>query len=553
MTTSHPAAQLLKALFASALDEDYLEIRPLPIRSDTRLFIPLQQLHLCGFDGAVPVDLDGKANVFFGVLPRSRQGGTAADVAVATCLWADLDKGLPTAWSATLPLPSIMVETSPGKAQVYWLLQEPTKDLELVEELVRRLSGILDGDFAAKDRARILRLPGFQNIKYPSRPVARLLELHEDRRYSLAQIEEALPPNSGAGPNKGSNGHGGKAPHGKNAGVSHGKFDPHAGGSDVPQVMLDEIKDALLMLGARWNHDDRLMMSCPFPHVGGTSCDCPQAFYWSPVSGRWWCFCSDHPERKADEECVSGAAWRLWGVLFPGRRSPEDETTASSPLTLRGEEARNSQSGPYDPPPGWTVDLFREAPKHKRTVALLRMVGQTKKAEAEENCGVSLKGKCPKPQHGVVREGRSSGKTAWCAGCNTETSAKYLNMIFPAAPYSILRLQSHVEIPPYEAADLEPGSWSMPPGDSAMIAALIANEYAAATTHFRRIQRRYPAECLSWHFAVAQEKDGLQVELQVLVRHSENFLRVLNELTGGTRKQALYVPDTVVRYDYSPG
>ncbi|MDO8750630.1 MAG: hypothetical protein Q7K03_05750 [Dehalococcoidia bacterium] len=32
------------------------------------------------FDGAVPVDLDGKANVFFGTLPRSRQGDTAADV-----------------------------------------------------------------------------------------------------------------------------------------------------------------------------------------------------------------------------------------------------------------------------------------------------------------------------------------------------------------------------------------------------------------------------------------------------------------------------------------
>ena len=41
------------------------------------------------------------------------------------------------------------------------------------------------------------------------------------------------------------------------------------------------------------------------------------------------------------------------------------------------------------------------------------------------------------------------------------------------------------------------------------------------------------------------------MEFQVLVRHSENLLRVLNELTGGARKQALYVPDTVVRYDYS--
>jgi len=165
---------------------------------------------------------------------------------------------------------------------------------------------------------------------------------------------------------------------------------------------------------------------------------------------------------------------------------------------------------------------------------------------------VPLKGKCPKPKPGVVCEGRSTGKTPWCAGCNTETSIKYLNMTIPPAPYTILRLQSHVEIPPYEAADLEPGSWDMNPDDSAMIAALIENEYAAAMTHFHRIQCRYPAECLSWHFAVAQEQEngGLQIEIQVLVRHTQKPPRVLNELTGGTRKPALFQPAVVSRLDY---
>ncbi len=142
---------------------------------------------------------------------------------------------------------------------------------------------------------------------------------------------------------------------------------------------------------------------------------------------------------------------------------------------LRGEDGDNSHPVPYDPPAGWTVSVFKHAPRHKRSAALLRMVGQTKKAEAEENCGVSLKGKCPKPLHGIVREGRSSGKTPWCAGCNTETSAKYLNMTFPVALYTILRLQSHVEIPSYGAAELEPGSWGMSPDDSAMIAGLVTS------------------------------------------------------------------------------
>ncbi len=487
--------------------------------------------------------LDGKANVFFGALPRSRQGGTAADVSVATCLWGDMDEGLPSPWPVSVPLPSIVVETSPDKAQVYWLLETPTPNLDLVEDLLRRLAVSLNGDLAATDRARILRLPGFQNIKYHSRPVARLLELHEDRRYSLEQMEAVLPPISETLGNKGSDG--------RRERTHQGKFDPHAGGGDVPQVMSEEIKEELARRGARRYHDGRLIMPCPFPHVGGAVCDCCNAFYWSPLSGRFWCFCGDHPGRKVDKECVAGGAWSLWGVLFPGRRCPEGETSTSTPLSVRGEERHNSHSGPYAPPAGWTVALFKDAPRHKRTATLLRMVGQMKKADKEESCGVPLKGKCPKPQHGVVREGRASGKTPWCAGCNTETSAKYLSMSFPAAPYTILRLQVGVDIPPYEAAELQRDSWDMNPDDSMMIASLIGNEYAAATTHFRRIQRRFPQECLGWHFAVAQDQDRFQVELQVLVRHSEKLPQVLRDLTGGTRKAALFQPETVVRLDYA--
>lgn len=137
MTTSHPATQLLEALLHQAPAHLFLEIRPLlphdGVAPKGRRFFRLRQLQRCGFDQAVPIFLDGKANAFFGVLPRSCSSGLAADMALATCLWADLDKGLPDPWPAAAPLPSVLVETSPGKYQAYWLLQEPTADVDQVE------------------------------------------------------------------------------------------------------------------------------------------------------------------------------------------------------------------------------------------------------------------------------------------------------------------------------------------------------------------------------------------------------------------------------------
>jgi len=100
--------------------------------------------------------------------------------------------------------------------------------------------------------------------------------------------------------------------------------------------MLEEIKGELVRWGARVYDDGRLNMGCPITHSDG-HCDCYQAFYWSPFSGRWWCFCADHPRRKPDRSCVNGAAWSLWGALFPGRKSPKGETSTSSPLGARGK------------------------------------------------------------------------------------------------------------------------------------------------------------------------------------------------------------------------
>ena len=60
--------------------------------------------------------------------------------------------------------------------------------------LVRINRAIPNADLNATDKARVLRAPGFANMKYESRPVARLLRLDSDRRYSIEELAKAFPP-----------------------------------------------------------------------------------------------------------------------------------------------------------------------------------------------------------------------------------------------------------------------------------------------------------------------------------------------------------------------
>ena len=227
------------------------------------------------------------------------------------CLWAD-DIHIQNLQG--LPPPSVLVETSPGKFQAYWLLDAPSTDLALVERLNRDLAKALGGDNVG-DRVRVMRLPGFLNVKpeHPDRPRSRLVECHADRRYSLEELGATLAPSLDETDDNASHE---SRQAGRNS--NNGQFDPHRRGGIVPPSALEELKAELQRPGARWNSDGRLCMSCPLPHNGSDNCACTQAFYWSPISGQWWCFCSGHPGRSDSKIRVTGGAWSLWTVLFPG-------------------------------------------------------------------------------------------------------------------------------------------------------------------------------------------------------------------------------------------
>lgn len=105
-------------------------------------------------------------------------------------VWAELDDGMP---SAAWPLePSIIVESSPGKFHVYWLVSDDMpRDVHLGIE--RRLCTDWKADANAIDLTRVLRVPGFWHQKRTPWQV-RLVSCDAAKRYSTDDLVTAFPP-----------------------------------------------------------------------------------------------------------------------------------------------------------------------------------------------------------------------------------------------------------------------------------------------------------------------------------------------------------------------
>jgi len=73
--------------------------------------------------------------------------------------------------SDTVPTPTAILSTSPGKYQVIWRVDG--FDFERQETMLKQLALAFGGDPACTDCNRVLRIPGFLNRKYsPAHPVA---------------------------------------------------------------------------------------------------------------------------------------------------------------------------------------------------------------------------------------------------------------------------------------------------------------------------------------------------------------------------------------------
>jgi len=270
------AADFLAALFRDAPDDQLLEFRIIGTGGPVQKYHQIGELKANGFGAALPTHYDGRANVYFGVATRTRREGTADAVGAATAIWFD-------EWTRPadlLPM-SWILETSPNKVQGGYLLKEATNDLARVERLNKRLGQAVGGD-KVFDRARVLRLPGFLNVKpeHPEHPRAQLQELNLDLRYTLEELEAALPELTETDQDRPLREHA-------------GPFTPHSGTplAESDQARLGQfLKDDL---GLRRQYDGRYAGPCPLPHQDGPSTS-ESNFYISPITGRFKCFGSLH-------------------------------------------------------------------------------------------------------------------------------------------------------------------------------------------------------------------------------------------------------------------
>jgi hypothetical protein len=128
------------------------------------------------------------AGVFVTINATRGKGRKASNYDHPRAVWADLDGATVAKW----PLePSMIVETSPGKQHVYWLLAEDDIPLDTWRACMARIVERYGADRNATDPVRVLRLPGFLHCK--GKPViVRLLQC-SGRRYSNAQVMKAFP------------------------------------------------------------------------------------------------------------------------------------------------------------------------------------------------------------------------------------------------------------------------------------------------------------------------------------------------------------------------
>jgi hypothetical protein len=121
---------------------------------------------------------------------------TKRDIHEIRHVYLDLDYRGPEALKAIqnsdeLPKPNFVLDTSPGKHQVVWKVENVTP--QEAEDLQQRMAQDFRADVAATDASRVLRLPGFANKKYGGNCAVRVTK-HSDKIYNLRDFKIASGP-----------------------------------------------------------------------------------------------------------------------------------------------------------------------------------------------------------------------------------------------------------------------------------------------------------------------------------------------------------------------
>lgn len=161
--------------------------------------LPLKETIYCD----TPVEAAGVAaewstgwHVFYGVVPRRILGRDSDSTGGWTALWVDLDmppeKAFENLRHLLLP-PTIAIRSGNG-VQALWCLWESPESIAVGEAVEAKLHAKLGAvPHETSDAARLLRVPGTQNVKKADNPKPCVLEWCDPERvYSVADIRAAI-------------------------------------------------------------------------------------------------------------------------------------------------------------------------------------------------------------------------------------------------------------------------------------------------------------------------------------------------------------------------
>jgi hypothetical protein len=101
--------------------------------------------------------------------------------------------------STDVPAPNFVLDTSPGKHQVVWKVSGFHQDE--AESLLHGLANQFDGDLAATDSTRVLRLPGFANHKLLEEFIVQARQesdvIHASREFTIQDDSPEAPRHFG--------------------------------------------------------------------------------------------------------------------------------------------------------------------------------------------------------------------------------------------------------------------------------------------------------------------------------------------------------------------
>ena len=136
-------------------------------------------------------------NPFKPELVGQTKGRTKDNVAAVKRLYVDADhlgeegvKQILT--SGKVPPPTVVLQSSPGKYQLIWNTEGLTR--ETAEPLMRAMADEFRTDKAVAEVARVLRIPGFRNLKYADAPPVKLISIEPKANHDVSAFHFPVKP-----------------------------------------------------------------------------------------------------------------------------------------------------------------------------------------------------------------------------------------------------------------------------------------------------------------------------------------------------------------------